>query len=476
MSKTFTAERLGYFVQRNKVLFFLGFLLCAFGYVVLKDNPPRVLLYAVALIAGVVFLWQGLFRQDVLTYLFVAYVPFSKQIPVDFGNRIPGFNLTNIFIVLLVFFWLKNRAKEEAGKQASIPLRVPIFLFWGMGLFSVFQSLPYGFGYFVSILIDYYRVWFAPLFVYFLIVHTARDKEMVKNLVIVIMMVTTLVGLMSIYEYMDTDERVGGILDEPNLLGAFFNYYMFLPLGFFLTNMKNRLYWLFLLPFLVCLRGVMVTFSRAAYLAFAAGLYGITFFRSKFLILLLVLATFFIIKNPVFIPEGVRYRFAQTFEKSTVSAGTQSHTTEQLDKSTSDRLQLWNAAYWMIQDHPFVGVGYHLFESKVLHYYPGSEAYDPHNSYLLIASEMGIPALGVFLWILWSIFWSARKVYRKTDDLFVRSMALGFLGGLFSLLMSNLYGSRFNSGEISYYFWILSALLARLKMDLEKTPPLKKTG
>lgn len=469
MSKGFMTERMADFVQKNKVLFFLGFLLCAFGYVVLKDDPPRILLYTVALAAGIVFLWQGLFRQDVLTYLFVAYVPFSKQIPVDFGNRIPGFNLTNMFIALLAFLWLKNKGREGTAQSAAVPLAVPIFLFWGIGFFSVFQSLPYGFGYFVSVVIEYYRVWFAPLFVYFLIVHTARDKDMIKNLVIVIMMVTALVGLMSIYEYMDSDERVGGVVDEPNLLGAFFNYYMFLPLGFFLMNLKNRLYWLFLLPFLVCVRGVMVTFSRAAYLAFATGLYAITFFRSKFLILLLVLATFFIIKNPVFLPEGVRYRFAQTFEKSTVSAGTESYTTEQLDKSTSDRFHLWNAAFWMIRDHPFMGVGFHLFESKVLHYYPGSEAYDPHNSYLLIAAEMGVPALFVFLWILWGVFWNARRVYRKTDDLFVKAVALGFLGGLFSLLMSNMYGSRFNSGEISYYFWILSALMTRLKMDLEKT-------
>jgi putative inorganic carbon (HCO3(-)) transporter len=468
MSNGSMTGRVGELVQKNKVLVYLGFLLCAFGYIILKDNPPRVLLYGIALISAVVFLWNGLFRQDVLTYLFVAYIPFSRELPVDFGNRIPGFNLTNIFIGLLTFFWLKNRSKAKTEAKAFVPLKVPIFLFWALGFFSVYQSVPNGLGYFSSVLIQYYRVWVAPLVVYFIILNSVRDKETIKNVVIVLMMVTVLVGLMAVYEYRDTDERVGGIFDEPNFLGAFFNYYMFLPLGFFLMNMGNKLYWLFLIPFLICFRGVMVTFSRAAYLAFATGLYGITFFSSKFLMVLLILVTLFLFKNPAFLPEGIRYRFAQTFEKPSIPVGSAHYTTEALDKSTSDRFRLWNAASWMIQEHPVFGVGYNAFEPRVLHYYPGSELYDPHNSYLLIASEMGIPALLIFIWILLGIFWGTWQVYRKTKDPFMKAFALGFLGGFFSLLMSNLYGSRFNSAELSYYFWILAALLMRLKLDLNK--------
>jgi O-antigen ligase len=465
---TQTSARVSELIQKNKVLIYLGFLMCAFGYVVLKDDPPRILLYVIALISGIVFLWNGLFRQDVMTYLFIAYIPFSKQIPVDFGNHIPGFNLTNIFIVVLAFFWLKNKSKDETRGKMPIPLKGPIFLFWTLGLFSVLQSWPYGFGHFTSVFIQYYRVWLAPLIIYFIVFHTVRDQETIKNAVIVIMMVTLLVGLMAVYEYMDSDERVGGIVDEPNILGAFFNYYMFLPLGFFMMNMSHKLYWLFLIPFLVCFRGIMVTFSRAAYLAFATGLYAITFFRSKFLMVLLILFTFFLFKNPAFLPEGIRYRFAQTFQKPSVQLGSTQYTTEALDKSTSDRFRLWDAAISMIQAHPFAGVGYGSFEPRVLHYYPGSELYDPHNSYLLIASEMGIPALLIFLWILAGVFWAAWFIYRKTDDAFVKALALGFLGGFFSLLMSNIYGSRFNSGEISYYFWILAALMMRLKLDIKR--------
>ena len=50
--------------------------------------------------------------------------------------------------------------------------------------------------------------------------------------------------------------RIGGIAHQPNMLSAFFCYYMFLPLGFFLLNMRFliiRFFWIIL-----CVCGILL--------------------------------------------------------------------------------------------------------------------------------------------------------------------------------------------------------------------------
>lgn len=253
-------------------------------------------------------------------------------------------------------------------------------------------------------------------------------------------------------------------MNQPNQLAAFFNYYIYLFLAFFLVYRKYS--WMFLLFFLIGFRGIMVTLSRGGYLAFVAGMYAIICFRSRMLLFLLMLATVFLIFNPAFIPEGIRYRLSQTFEKQRtqhIEPGTQ-FDANSLDASSGDRLKLWKGASAMIQEHPLFGVGYFMFEKKVLHYWTGRQSHDPHNSYLLIAAEMGVPALLVFCLMIWLIFSSSRKLYKRSQDPFIKSIALGMLGGISSLLVSNLYGSRLNYIEVTAYFWILSGIIVRWNM------------
>ncbi len=74
---------------------------------------------------------------------------------------------------------------------------------------------------------------------------------------------------------------------------------------------------------------------------------------------------------------------------------------------------------------------------------------------------MCIPALLVFLWIVVIMLWKSRWLYRYATDPFFKAMALGWLAGLYGLLVANLFGSRIFSEEVSSYFWILCGLVMR---------------
>jgi len=342
----------------------------------------------------------------------------------------------------------------------SSPLNLPILIFLAMALFSIFSNVLYGMEYISSSLMEFKRR-ITPFILYFIIFNTVKEREGVKNLIVIMMAVITMVGLMAIYEYETDGRRVGSIAVNPNMLASFFNTYMFVLLGFFLTHMRNLRYSGFLLAFLICLRGMMVALSRGGYLCFAVALHAIAFFKNKIWFVILLLLSAGVWFNPHFLPEGVRYRLGDTLKEQ---ARPNQSWEEPLDRSSQERIEIWKGAWRLIQAHPIRGVGFARFQNKVTHFWTGSRRFDPHNTFLFIAAEMGIPALLVFIWLLAAVFWNIRLLYRQTEDPFAKALALGLLGGFFGLVMSSLYVSRTDSQEIASYFWIFAALVLRFRI------------
>jgi len=117
----------------------------------------------------------------------------------------------------------------------------------------------------------------------------------------------------------------------------------------------------------------------------------------------------------------------------------------------------------MIKDSPWLGFGYGTFPYVLGSYNNMLRGRDAHNSYIIIAAEMGIPALLSFLFIIAVLFKETLWLYKHTTDIFFKSTALGMLGGIFGLLAVNMFGSRLNALEIGGYFWILAAVILRMK-------------
>ena len=409
-------------------------------------------------------------QPEIVTYMLVAYLPFSEQLAGDFGGLATAFNLTNILMFFLIIVWLTGRYALDEPIWLPSSLNTPVILFLLIGMVAVIRGNYYESGRLWTAIILYKR-WITPYIIYFLVLNTVKKRETIKHIVFIICLATTLAALMAIYDYIEIGNvssieksRVGGIVDQPNMLAAFFNYYMFLPFGFFLMNIRKPRYWLLLIPFLIQFRGIMVTFSRGGYMAFALGLYAITFFRGKMLFLLLLFATWLAVLNPILLPAGIRYRMGQTFEKHVSYADAPEDLEGSLESSAHSRVEVWKGGLAMIKDHPFFGVGYGMFELMIKYYWSGQRRIDAHNTYLIIAAEMGIPALIIFLWVIGIVFWNTFALYRTTSDPYAKALALGFTGGLFALLMSNMFGSRLDSQEISSYFWILAALVVRLRI------------
>ncbi|HTL48436.1 MAG TPA: O-antigen ligase family protein [Verrucomicrobiae bacterium] len=475
------------FKRKNRnALVLMGILSFCFGMLITKELAlPPILLYGVAAILGTYLLVQGMNHPEFITYFLVVYLPYSKVLVGDFGGIVQAFNLTNILMLFIIIVWFSGRYSEDEPIWLKTPLNLPIGLFVFLGFIAVVRGTSYGGGYLHYAIIEFKR-WITPIMMYYLVLNTVKKRFMIKNIVIIMIMTTTIVGLMAIYDYINLGDvgsmekaRIGGISDQSNTLAAFFVYYMFLPLGFFLMNMQKKKAWWLLLPFLIMFRGIMVTFSRGGYVACAVGLYAITFVRSRGLFALLIVASIFAVFNPWILPGGIRDRMAQTLEHKSSSASSGSLMGEEgephLEASAQSRLDIWKAALQLIKENPIFGVGYGLFPIRIREIWKGGIEIDAHNTYVILATEQGIPCVIIFLIIVFMSIGYSWHLFLATQEPFTKAFSLGVIGGLFGLLAANMFGSRLNHEEVASYFWIILALVMRLTI-LEKKEPYQPGG
>ncbi len=437
-----------------------------FAFLVLKEvQLPAPVILGFGGLGLLGLLIAGLQDPAIAFYVLIAYMPFSRVLVGDFGTQATALNFTNILMGWVIIAHALNRLSQRQRVWEPSPLNKFVWLFVLMGALSLFRAgFEYGSEY-MSMFVIPLKQWLTPVLMYFLSLNIGKDRKTAKTTVVIIMVAVTIVGLMAIYDYMDESgasfdkSRVGGIAEQPNTLGAFFDYYMFLLLGFFLIYANRVKAWLLLIPFAICFRGIMVTFSRGAYLGFAAGSLAATFFRQKVLFVLAIFLGLWMYMNPVLLPAGIRYRMGMTYVGESRDP---EDPTQGLESSAAQRLEIWKGALRMVHDHPWFGIGYGAFPSLIAGYTGGATgAIDAHNSYLLIASEMGLPTLGLFLITLCVIAFYTYWLYHHTDDRFIKATALGFLAGLFGLLVANLFGSRMDDQAVSSYFWVLCGLVMR---------------
>ena len=128
--------------------------------------------------------------------------------------------------------------------------------------------------------------------------------------------------------------------------------------------------------------------------------------------------------------------------------------TESLDKSAQGRLDIWAGGIRMVQENPLVGIGFGLFLRDIGKYVdgplPGARA--AHHGLLLIAAEMGLPALIMFLVILVQVGLAGRRIHRESTDPFFRAFGMAVIAMIVGIFTANQFGDRLNSQELSVSF------------------------
>lgn len=169
---------------------------------------------------------------------------------------------------------------------------------------------------------------------------------------------------------------------------------------------------------------VILCRSRGAFLGVAMGAVAALWFapkalRKKIIILLIVGALGGLYLTDEFFVERI----------STITTDQQ-----EMDSSTSSRIELWKAGAKMVLNNP-IGIGPGNWYQTIGRYIPEYEGKDSHNTYVKCAAELGVLGISLFLFLLWQAYGNLKKVHDGAGDL-VAEAAEDFSQFYFALVVS----------------------------------------
>ena len=245
--------------------------------------------------------------------------------------------------------------------------------------------------------------------------------------------------------------RASGTYVSPNNLAGLLAMLLPLALAYLLVGKVNVVTRILLGYAAVAMAaGLAVTFSRAGYLAAAAGIFlvlGILLghgnHRLKAVLLLLVILSVGGYGTSHYLSKTVGYM-------RRVSAPEENAGQEFIDASADSRLALWGTAARMWADHPWFGVGPAHFDYRFREYRPESVQGRPdrvHNDYLNLLADWGV-AGGVIVFAGMGIFiFGLKKTWphvRREENDFGSGQSnrfaffIGATGGLAALAVHSL--------------------------------------
>ena len=439
------------------------------SFLVLKIQMPKPMLYGIAAVLGGLIAFRSLSNPEWLVASFIIYMPFNKEFVIPL---LPGLNGTNLFVLMMLISWFSVASKEKWPVFRPFEHTPPVGVFFFLSFISIITvSFTISVDYMQANLLSF-KEWVFQFIIYYAVLNLIRDGAVARRVIVYMLIGFVLVLVFGFDQLLERSgyssiekSRVPGPQGQPNEFGGFIVYNAGFFLAMFYTYFPRKIS-LPLIPLLGLMFKVLLgTFSRGAYLGLALASFIGAFIRGKAFLVSMILLSFLLVSVfPEMIPASITDRFSNSQVED-------KHGGKKLDKSSEHRLILWDAALSMTMESPILGKGYRGFHGLKQYY---TRAYvhesDTHNLYLYIASCMGIPALIVFLAIMYKVFRMSYRLHRQSKDSFVSIIGLAGTMMVVGILSVNIFGTRFNDIGTNGYFWVYLAVLAHLLKELDARP------
>ncbi len=378
-------------------------------------------------------------------------LPFAA-VPLDIGFE-PTF--LDLVLLSLLFVLATRIAKRRQGPLVATPLALPILLFMIIAVVAMLASLSHSS--LTSTLIRRFAELMLAVFTFFIVVNTVKTQQRLEQLVRLLILAgfaaafiglvlyflpeTLTIRLLSalrvvrypagsdVLRYVEDDPslalRATSTSQDPNVLGGLLILVTGITIPQIMSKRPLLPRWM-TLPMAACMLACLVlTYSRGAMAGLAIGIAAISVLRYHRLGWLLLIGAALILLLPPMqeyvehFVEGVRGE----------------------DLATQMRLGEYSDAFKLIMRHPWLGVGFS--STPEIDLYVGVSCV-----YLLIAEEMGLIGLGVFLLaiaLFFILFWRHRHLARLDERLEAIFWGIGcaLIGGL-------------AAGVVDHYFFNLS--------------------
>lgn len=391
----------------------------------------------------------------------IIYIPNALHFPQSLG--IKGFNVYNLLLLLAIAGVVTREGKSEV----PAPLKSRFIFYYAVAAWALLVAVANGTPHFIDD-VTVLKTIIAYSVLYFLFFHAARDRDDIRRYVAVILFVVFMMGVEIFREAaavgFNPDKRMAGAFGDSvfaaNYAAIFLGILVPVAVAVMLFYRGKRRYKLAAAAtFVMGLAGIFFTQSRTALAAVAVTTLVLALFRSKAMAALVIFA---IANYAAWVPESVHQRVATTKQVDEYGV-------EKLDESTESRTVIWSGAWELIKENP-MGIGLNQFRDRIVPFLPEwVKARDAHNHFILITTEAGwIGGLALVVLLL-GLFGNGMRLYRLAgDDAEARVLALGYLGAWAGLVMGNLTHSVIYAGDVMGLFWILSGLVARYVVILER--------
>lgn len=441
--------------------------------------------WLIAIVIGLFFPWIAITARDpeyLLLVLFVFFLPVNPDVHLGqaatqnvavAGARGLALSALDVFLIALYVSWgmkLLLLPSEERKIQFVPSITLPFGLYLIFGSLSSLKAVDPQWSFYE--LVRLVKLWF----VFFYFANNLREERQLIGVGLALCGAVLVQGSLAIAQYflgttfglqvlgeshssylvqeMGVSElsRVGGTLGHPNGLALFL--VMLLPIVVALA-LSGRSRWLAFFASLALIVGfvaLVLTFSRAGWICVATTIPLVAFLaawrRWGFLRATGALLCFCFVVTLILLPfTGLISQ--RLFE-------------EDYGRAWS-RVPLMQVAWNVIRSNPLLGVGLNNYIMAMDKYdntleHITLDVKNPvHNMFLLIAGEMGIPALLIFLWLIVVLLRHGWDGFQRRRGL----LAL-FCLGLFGALLSFLIHAQVNISYIgrNYTLALFMGLLA----------------
>ncbi len=448
-------------------------------------GPILAVAFLAAVAGGLVMLRSTQFTFFALTGL-ICLLPFAA-LPIPNIGFSP--TLLDLVLVVLVFTWLFQVARKKKHHFASSPLGLPVAIFMVLACASFVVGLS--FASLTTNLLRHFVELLLNIFLFFLVLNNVQSRKHLEQIVTALILAglaaasigivlyvlphnltIRLLSTLRIFRYPsgsavlrfvednpDLPLRATSTSIDPNVLGGLLVIVVGVtvpqllardPLPLFRPWWRGRghvspsvgrgINWLVLPVLAVLVICLLLTYSRGALAGLGAGLLVLALLRYRKLLVLILLVALLVLVLPQ--TQWYVQRFLEGVRGQ--------------DLATQMRFGEYKDALILISRYPWLGVG---FAGA-----PDIDTYIGVSSvYLLIAEEMGLIGLGVFLLInvlmvRQTLSWLKEQAHNPRLEAIVLGLLTALLGALFSGTLDH-YFFNINFQHAVALFWLCVGLL-----------------
>lgn len=402
-------------------------------------------------------------------YEAALYIP-MWYVFLDYGIRtyIPRFGSLwdkLLFLFLIMLWGVKYVAYRKEVSIKITPLDLPIMIFISaMTLALIVQSPD------LSISFQGYRAVCQNILWYFIVLQLLKTRNGAEKMCLMFVCAAFLIALHGVYQYvigvempaswidqgeMAVRTRVFSIIGSPNILGSLMVLAIPISVSFMFASKETVKKIFFMGITVVMLAALVFSFSRGAWIGFAACAAVYALLKDKRLIVPVIVIGLLAAALVPSIGDRILYMLSPEYIESSLRGG---------------RLVRWFTGAEILNStlsNLIIGTGLGHFGGAVamnreitrLVGIDVIKTFYMDNYYLKTAVETGLFGLAAFVMLMYQVVICSYRTIRKTSDSRLRIMEIGVMSGLLGIIVHNLIENVFEVPMITSYFWMLAAVM-----------------